>query len=284
MATEARHDGADPYVGQDLGSIPFAVDENLLESYFEGLQVERGGGPGGPTAVPSMILNAADNRFTGRGGYANSFGNLWIRQQWQLHAPLAPAASYDVTARVVDIYDYRDRKVVKQEISVRGQAGELLARGLHHQSYVLHQSSGELKLRDPKAKGRPRFEAPPGEALEPIERTITLEMCGTFFHGRANYHTDKRAAAELGFRDVVVGGRMTISYIGELLERRFGERWSHGGTLDVKFTNIVWPNDRVTARGVISGPADGDAMADVTIWMEKADGTVVAVGSATAPA
>lgn len=283
MTTETRHESADPYVGQDLGSIAFTVDEQLLESYVEGLEIERGGGP---AAVPSMILNAADNLFTGRGGFANSFGNLWIRQQWQMHAPLAPGASYDVTGSVVDIYDYRDRKVVKQEIIVRGEAGELMAQGLHHQSYVLNQSSGEVKLRDPKAKGRARFEAPPGEALEPIERTITLEMCGTFFHGRASYHTDKRAAAELGFRDVVVGGRMTISYIGELLERRFGERWSHGGTLDVKFTNIVWPNDRVAARGVIAAPAgdDGGATADVTIWVEKADGTVVAVGSATAPA
>jgi len=53
-----------------------------------------------------------------------------------------------------------------------------------------------------------------------------------------------------------------------------------GGTLDIKFTNIVWPDERVTAKGVITDERDGKA--NVTVWMEKDDGTVVIVGSASA--
>ena len=63
---------------------------------------------------------------------------------------------------------------------------------------------------------------------------------------------DRAASEDLGFEEVVVGGKMTLSYIGDMLDRNFGKNWYEGGNLDVKFTNIVWPGDKVTAHGVIS--------------------------------
>ena len=129
-----------------------------------------------------------------------------------------------------------------------------------------------------------KFDVPQGEELDPIERRITLEMCGAYFHGDVNYHTDKEASEALGFEDVVVGGRMTMSYLGDMMDRRFGKGWFEGGTLDIKFTNIVWPNEVVTARGVITDKVEekGGTRARVTVWMEKPDGTVVIVGKASA--
>ncbi|GIS70133.1 MAG: hypothetical protein CM1200mP9_09540 [Gammaproteobacteria bacterium] len=44
------------------------------------------------------------------------------------------------------------------------------------------------------------------------------------FPGNKSYHTDKQASLELGFHDVVVGGRMTMAYIGHLLEINYGDR------------------------------------------------------------
>ena len=46
----------------------------------------------------------------------------------------------------------------------------------------------------------------------------------------------------------------------------------------------VRPGDRVTARGVITGrrKENGSTRADVAVWMEKEDGTVVIVGAASA--
>ena len=202
-----------------------------------------------------------------------------------MHAPAVPGETYRATSRILDIYEWRERTVVKQEVTVRSSDGEMMARGRHHQSYLLSQSSGKVKLRNPKSKeGARRFTVPQGEVLAPIERTIDLEMCGTFFHGNANYHTDKEIAEALGFPDVVVGGRMTLSYIGDMMDKRFGRGWYQGGRLDVKFTNIVWPGDTVIARGVITDSVeqDGSDRADVAVWMEKEDGTVVIVGSASA--
>ena len=77
---------------------------------------------------------------------------------------------------------------------------------------------------------------------------------------------------------------MTISYIGDMLDRSFGQKWFEGGKLDVKFTNIVWPGDRVTARGVLTDERSvSDDIAEARVWMEKDDGTVVIVGNAYIP-
>ena len=279
----------DPVVGQDLGSLTYEVSEQTLENYYQGLGLDRvaieARTPFDAPVAPSLLPTEADNAFSVRGGFVNQFGNLWMRQEWDLRKPLMPGDSYECTARVVDIYERRDRTVVQQEISVWGPDHELFAQSMHHQSYLLGQNEGEVQLRDPKTKeGARRFEAPRGEAIDAVDATITLEMCGSFFHGSANYHTDQKAAEGLGFSNVVVGGRMTISYVGELMERRFGRGFWEGGKLDVKFTNIVWPDDHITVRGVITErEAEGDATrAHVSAWMEKDDGTVVLVASASA--
>ena len=155
----------------------------------------------------------------------------------------------------------------------------------HHQSYLLDQNTGKVALRKPSEKeGIKKFEVPKGELLEPVSSEIDLEMCGIFFHGNKNYHTNKKASEELGFEEVVVGGKMTISYIGDMLDRTFGQRWYNGGKLDVKFTNIVWPGDKVTARGVIANEGNSsDGQTEVRVWMEKEDGTVTIVGNAYLP-
>ena len=77
---------------------------------------------------------------------------------------------------------------------------------------------------------------------------------------------------------------MTLSDVGELIERRFGAGWWQGGALDLKFTNIVWPGDHVTAKAVITEreSENGGTRAHVFAWMEKDEGTVVVVASANA--
>lgn len=281
--------GDEAYVGKDLGRNEFEVSEEVLGHYFEGLGVDggiyEGGGLYGRRVAPSMILTNVDGGFSG-GGFEDNFGNLWIRQEWDMRLPMFAGEVYGRSSRVVDVYKWRERTVVKQEVCLWSGGGELMARGLHHQSYLLGRSDmGMVKLRDPKSKeGVRRFVVPDGEAVGGVERDISLEMCGVFFHGNRNYHTDRGAAEELGFEEVVVGGRMTMSYIGDMMDRRFGRGWFEGGRLDIKFTNIVWPEDRVVARGVVTDRVDeGDGVrASVAVWMEKLDGTVVIVGTASA--
>jgi hypothetical protein len=52
----------------------------------------------------------------------------------------------------------------------------------------------------------------------------------------------------------------------------------------VKFTNVLWPNEPFTTRGIITGRhvEGGQTRADVTVFCEKADGTKIIVASASA--
>ena len=281
------NDPEEAHIGKDLGSMEFVADDRILNDYFVGLDIDEGWydhHPYGFTIAPSMTLSSADVIFPG-GGFKNAFGNLWMRQQWTMNAPIIPGLWYEATSRVVDIYEHRNRTLVNSEVVLWSPDGDAMAVGNHHQSYLLTQTSGKVALRDPKTKGGVRrFTIPEGDLVEGEPHRISLEMCGTFFHGNANYHTDRRAAEELGFEDVVVGGRMTMSYVGDLMDRNFGKGWFEGGVLDIKFTNIVWPDDVVTPRVVITDETadNGNRRTNGSVWMEKEDGTVVIVGTFSA--
>ena len=281
------NDPEEAQLGKDLGSREFVADDRILNDYFEGLEIDADwydDHPYDTPVAPSMTLSSVDGGFPG-GGFKNAFGNLWMRQQWTMNAPIAPGQPYQATSRVVDIYEHRSRTLVNSEVVLWSPDGDAIAIGNHHQSYLLSQSSGKVALRDPTAKGGARrFKVPEGDLIEGDPHRISLEMCGAFFHGNANYHTDRRAAEELGFEEVVVGGRMTMSYVGDLMDRSFGRGWFEGGVLDIKFTNIVWPDDVVTPKVVITDEAtdNGTRRANGSVWMEKEDGTVVIVGTVSA--
>ena len=86
---------------------------------------------------------------------------------------------------------------------------------------------------------------------------------------------------ELGFARVVVGGRMTMSYVSNTLEAQFGERWSNSGKLDLKFTNPVWCDDEVSVRGVVLNEQEDPDREKVFVWLSKQDGTVAIVAEAS---
>ncbi|MYJ01419.1 MAG: hypothetical protein F4102_03805, partial [Chloroflexi bacterium] len=254
---------AEPKPGVDLGSAQIVIDERALDDYYQGLELNR---PQDRVSAPSMVAANAD--MSTRMYFENAFGNLWLRQEWDFRKPLAAGATYEASGRSVDIYQRRDRSVILTETVLKDEAGHVAVVQRHHQSFVLDQSEGQVTLRDPsKKEGARTYSLPKGEPFGPIVRTITLEMCGSFFHGDRNYHTDKQASEELGFTDVVVGGKMTMSLLGELLDQRFGDAWKSSGKLLVKFTNIVWPNETVTVKGVLQGPNEDDpARRDIACW------------------
>jgi hypothetical protein len=273
----------DPYAGKDLGALDFTCTKQMVEDYCEGLDIDRGRyqrpALWDKPVAPAMVVGEMDFGFQGL-RFENAFGNLWTRQEWAFFHPIFQERHYRRASKVLDVYDWRGRSVVKQQVDVL-DGDTLLARGIHHQSFLLNQTSGKVALRDPKQKeGARKFEVPKGKAIESVSRVIDLEMCGVFFHGRRSYHTDKKASEELGFEQVVIGGKMTMALTGQMLEQQFGKGFYEGGTLDVKFVNIVWPGDRVTAKGVITGEEAGRA--NLSIWMEKDDGTVAIVGTASA--
>ncbi len=263
----------EPYVGLTIPAREFTVTKEMTDWYRSGLAVDHKEPP------PQMLANAVD---TANGVmFSQQRGHLWLRQEWDFHAPLEAGRTYSVEGRVTDIYPRRDRKILLTETELRDSQGALVSVQRHHQSFLVDAPVGEVTFRDPRAKeGSRTFERPTGELLGSLERTVTLEMCGEFFHGSRSYHTDEKQSQALGFRDVVVGGRMTMGYIGELLESTLGERWARSGRLLVKFTNVLWPNERIVAR-VLDCGATTDGRRSVFGWVEKSDGVTVLVAEGT---
>ncbi len=270
----------EPTVGKRLSERPYQVTEAALADYYNGLKLE----PRRDGLVPTTVASDAENGYFNEIAFANHVGHLWMRQGWESFAPMQAGASYAASGCIRDIYAHRDRSVVYYEVDVKDAAGATVVRTHHHQSFLREQpAGGEVAFRDPRRKpGARKFDVPAGSRFGGLTRTITLEMCGEYFHGDANYHTDKAASQALGFRDVVVGGRMTLAYAAHVLEERFGDAWWRSGRLNVKFTNPTWPNDTLVVHGVATGALAEDASRQgAFVWIGKADGTVVLVGEAS---
>ena len=276
-------EAAAPTVGKTLSERSYRVTEAALADYYNGLQLE----PRPDGRVPTTVASDAENAYFNEIAFPNHIGHLWMRQGWECFAPMRAGETYVAGGSIQDIYPHRDRSVVYYAVDVKDAAGELVVRTHHHQSFLRERpADGQVAFRDPRRKpGARKFEVPAGERFGGLTRTITLEMCGTYFHGDANYHTDKEASAKLGFRDVVVGGRMTLAYAAHLLEERFGEAWWQSGRLNVKFTNPAWPNDTIAVHGVMAGAAADDPSRQAAfVWITKADDTVVLIGEASVAA
>jgi acyl dehydratase len=279
----------DVYAGKDLGTLEVVVTGDMVDHYVRGLDEPNPwyttDSPFGGPVAPVIVYQDTDVQF--KGWYLdNLFGNLWMRQEWEIHAPTRVGQTLRCTARVADRYRRRDRDVVAMEMRVHDMSGALVARSIHHQSFLAEQKTGEVALRDPAAKeGARRHAEPTGQPL-PIElrKCFTEEMCNEFFFRSRNYHNDRDASRELGFRDTVIGGRMTLSCVTELMTRQFGRGFYEGGRLDVKFTNVLWPNERFTTRGVVTNRTaeGGRTRAEVAVFCEKDDGTKVIVANASA--
>ncbi len=260
----------EPFIGQVLPRRMWTVTPELVAIYRGGLAVAPRPG------VPEMLANAAETTLL----FSQQRGHLWLRQEWEFHQPLEEGVPYTVEQGVVDIYRRRDRTILLTETILRDPDGRAVSKQRHHQSFLLdNPPSGDVELRDPASKeGAGRIVPQMRRELATLERTVSLEMCGEFFHGAKNYHSDTEQSRALGFRDVVVGGRMTMGYVGELLDATLGERWARSGRLLVKFTNVLWPAEAIRVTAGLGAPAPDDPSRDTVLArVEKTDGTVVLV-------
>ena len=74
-----------------------------------------------------------------------------------------------------------------------------------------------------------------GESLEifgPVTKFVDKAVADQYSGLKPNYHNDLEAASDLGFPDIVVQGTLSLSYICELLTKRFGAGLFVGGRLD----------------------------------------------------
>ena len=273
----------DVRVGKDLGGHEIDVTPELVASYEDGTEDRA---PLYRETAPALLLHSECYTFLQDWYLHNIVGNLHARQEWELFQPMRVGQRVQSRAFVAERYRKRGRDFVVCETLTFGAGGELLHRGRTHQSFLVEEPAGFVVDKDREQRSDRRFGIGEGSGrdicAEP--RRITLDMCRAFSGPSENYHTSREMAQALGFPDIVVQGMMTLCFLSGLLTRELGDGWIAGGKMAVNLVNVVWAEDVITARAKVreETPEGGRIRAHLDVWCEKADGTKVVVGTASA--
>lgn len=277
-------------VGKYLGERVVEATPELVRRFAEGAADPNpwyvGPSPFGGPVAPALIGSQEPWRFPG--WYPPEVrGALHSRQEWDLYAPIPVGSSYISRSVVAGRYQRRDRHVIVNEVVLSEPGGRPLARGRTHMSFLRVQPEGPVVDGTRERRSDRRFSPGEGEVRELIEgegQLLTPELCLAATDGRDNYHSNLEIAREWGFPEIVVQGVFNANLVSALLTRRFGAGWFAGGHLDLRFVNVIWRGDTVTARLAVREVVDeapwGRALCEA--WVAKADGTVTAIGSASA--
>jgi len=271
------------YVGKDLGSHSYAVTPERVAVYEAGTEDRA---PLYRTTAPGLLFHSECYTFLQDWYLPTIVGNLHAKQDWELFTPIAVGERVHTRAFVAERYRKRNRDYVVCETLVFGESGALAVRGRTHQSFLAEEIEGVVVDKDREKRTDRRFDVGHGDGREIAGdvRTITVEMCKAFSGPSDNYHTNREMARALGFPDIVVQGMMALCFLSGLLTREFGTGWLRGGKMAVALVNVVWCGDAITPRvKVREETAEGVARrTHLDVWCEKADGTKVVVGTASA--
>ncbi|HYC56602.1 MAG TPA: MaoC family dehydratase [Candidatus Binatia bacterium] len=275
--------GEPVHVGRDFGGRELVVDRALVDRYQAALRQPL---PLYDEVAPALVLHS--ECYEDLSWYlANFWGNLHARQEWELFAPIPLGTPVRTRGFIRDRYRKRGRDYVVKETWVLDGGGRLLNRGLTHQSFVIDNASAGSVAVDKEREKRTdrRFEiGGRGAPLQPLEHTVTEEVCMAFSGPTENYHTNRKVAQAFGFPDIVVQGMLAVCLSSEQLTRRFGHGFLAGGKMDVRLVNVLWADEtiRACAEEVEEVPEAGRTRVHLDVWVEKSDGTKVIVGTASA--
>ncbi|MCP4904867.1 MAG: MaoC family dehydratase [bacterium] len=278
-------------VGRHCGSNEYTIDPKTVRFYQDALDDVH---PLHEHFAPPLLHHSECYAFLGEWYLTNLFGNLHGQQDWELFAPIPIGAKVRTRSTIIDRYSRRGRDWIVNETDLSsaepGEEGKLFVRGRTYQSFlppkdeipedgfVVDQKSAAKK------KTRPPFPTAEGPELGSIEKLIDDRRCWMFSGPGKNYHTDREEAKKLGFPNIVVQGMMSTCFVSQVMQDHFGMGWLEGGRMSVKLTNVLWVDERVTARAKIRDESqEGMATrAHCDVWVEKTDGTRVILGDASA--
>jgi acyl dehydratase len=275
------------FVGRDFGGRSLAIDRELIDGYLAAVAESD---PLYAQVAPALVLHSECYRDL-NWYLKNIFGNLHARQEWELFHPIAVGQAVTTRSFIRDRYQKRGRDYVVKETWVLDAEGRLMNRGLTHQSFLneaaLAKSRGsDVVGKDREKSAERRFEIgnKGGRRLGPLAKRVDERMCRLFSGPGDNYHTDRDAARALGFPDIVVQGMLPICLAAELITREYGLGFLAGGKMDVRLVNVLWANEevRACAETVDESHEAGRTRVHLDVWVEKADGTKVIVGQASA--
>ena len=280
--------GEPAYVGRFCGSSEYEVGRDVVAFYADALDDPT---CEGTEFAPPLLYHSECYKFLGEWYLQNLFGNLHAQQDWEMFSAIPVGSRVRTLSTIVDRFDKRGRNYVLNETDVfDAETGRLLVRGRTHQSFLPPRSEGTEggyvvdENTAKKKTPRPPFPTATGEDLASVTKTIDQRRCWMFSGPNRNYHNDPVEAEKLGFPKIVVQGMMSTCFVGEVMQAAFGEGWLCGGKMALKLTNVLWVDEQVTAFGRVKERVrEGTkTRAHCEVWVDKGDGTRIALGTASA--
>ncbi len=282
--------GEPAYVGRHCGSNHYEVTPQVVAFYCDALD-DRAALPEG--AAPPLLHHSECYRHLGEWYLQNLFGNLHARQEWELFGALRLGSRIRSRSTIVARYSKRGRDYVVNETDlVDAEDGRLLVRGRTHQSFLPPRPRGEgggivvdaQTAERKQAEVRPPFPTGKGPDLAAVTKSVDARRCWMFSGPARNYHTDREEARKFGFPNIVVQGMMSTCFVSEVMQREFGAGWLEGGKMDVRLTNVLWVDERVTAHARVREEVREGTRTRVhcDVWAEKEDGIRIVIGEASA--
>ncbi len=280
--------GQPAHVGRFCGSSTYEVTAEAAAFYSEALD--------DPTLDDSgfaspLLYHSECYKFLGDWYLQNLFGNLHAQQDWEMFSPVRIGAKIRTVSTIVDRFDKRGRNYVLNETDLFDtEDGRLLVRGRTHQSFLPPAKEGPRdgfvvdESTAKKKAPRPPFPTATGADLESVSKQVDQRRCWMFSGPQRNYHNDRAEAAKLGFPNIVVQGMMSTCFVAQVMQKAFGPGWLVGGKMALKLTNVLWVDEAVTACGRIREEVTEGTQTRVhcEVWADKADGTRIALGTASA--
>jgi acyl dehydratase len=284
-------------VGRFCGSNTYAITPEVVRFYADALDDRS---PAWSKVAPPLLHHSECYKFVGEWYLKNLFGNLHAQQDWEMFGPIAVGSKVRSVSTIVDRYTKRGRLYVVNETDLfDATSHRLLVRSRTHQSFLPDQQTGALSdepagdgksafVVDEKTAARksPRLPFPTatGPDLATVEKTVDERRCWMFSGPGRNYHTDREQARKLGFPNIVVQGMMTTCFVSQVMHDAFGGGWLRGGRMSVKLTNVLWVDEHVVAHGKVreTVPEGQAERVHCDVWVEKDDGSRVALGTASA--
>jgi len=280
--------GEAAFVGRHCGSNVHEITAEGVAFYADALEDHS---PLWREIAPPLLHHSECYKFLGDWYLKNLFGNLHARQEWELFAPIKIGSRVRSRSTIVERYTKRGRDYVVNETDlVDAQEERLLVRGRTHQSFLPpkeRQSEGGFVV-DESTAGRKEARAPfptaAGPDLPLLKKSVNARRCWMFSGPGKNYHTDREAAKQLGFPNIVVQGMMSTCFISQVMGDHFGLGWIVGGKMDVRLTNVLWVDETVTAHAKIREEVPEGCRTRIycDVWLDKDDGSRVALGTASA--
>jgi len=274
--------GQPAHVGRHCGSDIHEITPEVVAFYREALDDPN---PLYDEFAPPLLHHSECYRFLGEWYLQNLVGNLHGQQDWECFSAIPIGSTLRSVSTLIDRFSKRGRDYVVNETALfDSDTGALRVRGRTYQSFLPKGAKMSEKGAGEKRAPRPPFPTAEGPDLEPVKKVVDERRCWMFSGPGKNYHTDREQAQKLGFPNIVVQGMMSTCFVSQVMSNAFGMGWLAGGRMSIKLTNVLWVDESVTMRGRIRDESPEGSMVRVhcEVWVEKDDGTRIALGDASA--